>query len=76
MGTASVVGPARICALQLLDAVHNLNVVGQLNHFDDNLFIVAPQFIGFDDGFQIPVGPIQVVVEDSHGKYVWHVSGA
>lgn len=72
---ATAVVLARIGLVQrlLAGAVKDLQVHGPVDHRRHRRSILAVVFVSLDDGFQLPIGPVDVVLEHGEGEDVGQV---
>lgn len=72
MRAAAVVLRAGIVVGQLSKGVIGMNVVGPMGGIAQHLQVRAGEFLRPANGLQVPVGPVNEVVEHGDGEHVWH----
>ena len=71
MRASSILVLARIVIVSLAQWVINLDVIGSVGGVSQDGHVLSSKFVGFDNGLEIPVSPVQVIVHDAKSKDMW-----
>lgn len=72
MRTLSVIGAAGIRIGPLPQRMHYVNIVRFVRGVPQDLQVLPGELVGPGNRFEVPVGPVDVVVEEADGKDVRH----
>ena len=72
---AVVLTRIRLVQRLLSGAVKNLQIHGPMDHGGDVDAVSSVEFVRLDDGLELPVGPIHVILEHGEGEDVRQVRG-
>lgn len=68
MGTTSVISTAGVRVWNLTQRVVNVHIVWSMSRVSNGLQVFAGEFIGAQYSFQIPVRPVEHVIEHADRK--------
>lgn len=70
MRTTPIQSPTGVAIRELPQWVHDVNVVWFMSGIPQNLQVFSSELIGPGYGFQVPVGPVDVIVKETDGKHM------
>lgn len=64
MAAASIRRSARVRVRNLTQRVVDLDVVRAMSRVSERLHVFSGELVGSNDCFEVPIGPVEVIVED------------
>jgi len=72
MGAAPIVELTRVVILELSERMVDVDIVRSVSGVAENLIVGSGELVSSEDSLEVPVCPVDVVINQSDGKYVGH----